>query len=97
MQLVRTQMCVPSRHRQTLVPQQISDIFERGALHSEPTCERMPQVVPVKIFDPGLNHRAVKPMTAILQWLAGLRRLEHTSFSVAPAVHNPQGGHRSII
>ncbi len=72
MQLVRTEMRVPSCHRQTLVPQKIRDVFERSALHSQPACERMPQVVPAKILDPRFNHRIVEPMASVFEGFAGL-------------------------
>src|SRR5260221_13088184 len=97
MQLARAEMRVPSCHRQTLVPQQISDILKRSALHSQSACKRMSQVVPTKVLDPGFNHRVVKPMPAVFKRLAGLGRLEHTPSPAAPVVHNPQGGNPSTI
>src|SRR5260370_39442354 len=97
MQLVWTQMRVPSRYRQTLVPDQVCNIFKRSALHSQTSRERMSQVVPAKIFDLRLNHCVVEPMPPVLKRLTRLFRLEHTPSAVAPVVHNPQGGNRSII
>src|SRR5713101_4381749 len=97
MQLVWTQMRVPSRHRQTLVPQQICNVFKRSALHSQTACECMPQVVPAKILDLRLNHCVLEPMPPVFKRLTRLFRLEHTPSPVAPVVHNPQGGNGSII
>lgn len=82
MQLVRTEMCVPPRHRQTLVSQQIRDIFERGSLHSQPARKRVPQIVPVKILGLRCDYRIVKAVTAVFERLAGLGRREDPSFSI---------------
>jgi hypothetical protein len=97
MQLVRTQMRVPSCHRQTLVPQQICYVFERSTFHPQPACKRMSQVVPAKILDLRLEHGVVEPMPPVSERLTRLLGLEHTALPVAPVVHNPQGGNRSII
>src|SRR6202051_156142 len=97
MQLVRTEMRVPSCHRQTLVPQQISDILKWSALHSQPACERMTQVVPAKILDARFTHGVVQPMPSIFKRRPSFGRLEHTTSPVALIVRNPEGGHRSII
>src|SRR5258708_19705532 len=97
MQLVRTEMRIPSCHRQTLVPQQISDIFKRSALHSQPACERMPQVVPVKILDPRFNHPIVEPMASVFEGFAGLSCLKHTPSPTPPPLHNFHTVYRTII
>jgi len=57
----------------------------------------MSQVVPKKVLDLRFGHRVVEPVPPIFERLPGLRRLEHTPSPVAPVVHNPQGGNRSII
>src|SRR5258708_26990354 len=97
MQLVRTEMRVPSCHRQTLVPQQISDILKWSALHSQPACERMPQVVPAKILQPRFNHCIVEPMTSVFEVYALLSLLKHTPSPAAPPVHEFQSGYGIVI
>src|SRR5258708_12352851 len=97
MQLVRTEMRVPSCHRQTLVPQQISDIFKWGALHSQPACERMPQVAPVKILDPRFNHRIVEQMASVFEGFARLISLKHTSPAPTPPFHTFQTPYPTLI
>jgi hypothetical protein len=57
----------------------------------------MSQAVPTKVLDLRFGHRVVEPVPPIFERLPGLRRLEHTPFAFAPAMHNPQGGNRSII
>src|SRR4030088_2706751 len=97
MRLVRTQMRVASRHRQTLLPQQVCNAANRTTLHSKATRKCMPQVVPTKVLDLRLNHRVVEPMPPIFERFSSLGRLEHTPSPVAQAVHNPEGSKRSII
>jgi hypothetical protein len=70
MQLVRSQMRVPSRHRQTLMLQQVCNIFQRSAFHSQTARKCMSQVVPAKVLDPRCTHRVVEPMPPILERLA---------------------------
>jgi hypothetical protein len=57
----------------------------------------MSQVVPMKVLDLRLNHRLIEPMPPIFKGLTCFGRLEHTASPVAPVMHNPQGGNRSII
>ena len=76
-----------SRHRQTLVSEQVRYIFKRSAFHPQAACERMPQVVPVKIFQFRFHHRVVKPVTAVFERLAGLARFEHAPRSITRKSH----------
>src|SRR6266851_1177633 len=85
------------RAARTPVPQQVCNIFKRSALHSQTTRERMSQVVPAKVLDLRLNHCVVEPMPPVFKRLTCLFGLEHTPSPLAPVVHNPQGGNRSII
>jgi hypothetical protein len=96
-QLVRPQMRVGFRHRQTLVSQQICDVFEWSPFHPQPARKRMPQVMSSKVFDPRLNNRVVKLMPPILKRLSGFFRLKHTPFPAAPRMHNLKGGYGSIV
>jgi hypothetical protein len=57
----------------------------------------MPQVVPTKILYPRFHHRFVEPMPPVFKRFTRLGRLKHTPSSVAPVVHYPEGGLRSII
>src|SRR5216683_3029023 len=56
-QFVRTEMRVTPCHRQTLMPQQICDVFKRRTLHSQPAGKRMPQAVPTKVLNSRFIHR----------------------------------------
>jgi hypothetical protein len=88
MQLVRTQMRVSSCHRQALVPQQVCDILEWSALHSQSACKRVRQVVPKKILNPRLNNRVIEPVPPVLKRMASFPRLEDASLAV-PAFKIP--------
>ncbi|SRR6266487_5151913 len=85
MQLVRTAMCVTSGHRQTLVPQQIRNIFERRPLHSQPTRKRVTQVVPMKVLELRFYYRVVKPVTPVFERRARFYRRKDGSL-VIPAL-----------
>ncbi len=67
MQLVRAQMRVPPTHRKTLMPQQICNIFQRSAFHSQTACKCMSQVVPTKVLDLRFGHRVVEPVPHIFE------------------------------
>src|SRR5215472_3639724 len=60
-------MHLPSRHRQTLVPQKIRNVFSRRAFHPQPTCKRVPQVMPAKILNSCLDYRVVEPVPPVLK------------------------------
>jgi hypothetical protein len=53
--------------------------------------------VPAKILDSRFQDHFVEPMLPIFERLTRLRGLKHTPSVIAPAVHDPQGGNRSII
>src|SRR6267142_605182 len=82
MQLVRTEMCVTPSHRQTLVPQQIRNIFERRSFHSQPARKRMPQVVPMKVLQLRFQNRVVEPVTPVFERLVRSCRYKDAPFSV---------------
>jgi hypothetical protein len=84
-------MRVPPRHRQTLVPQKIRNIFQCRALHAQPVRKGMPQIVPPKVLNSGLKKRVIKPMSTIFKWFSCLGRPKHTPSSVALRAHNPEG------
>ena len=80
-----------------MVTAQLCNIFQRSAFHSQTARKCMSQVVPTKLLDLRFGHRVVEPVPPIFARFHGLRRLEHTPSAFAPAMHNPQGGNRSII
>ena len=84
MQLVRSEMRVPSRHCQTLVPRQICDIFKRCSLHSQPTRNCMPQVMPVKVLELRFDYRVIQPVTPVFERITRFYRLKDAPFSVPP-------------
>src|SRR6267143_1247658 len=69
------------------MPQQVCNIFQRSAFHSQTTRKCMSQVVPTKVLDLRFGYRVVEPVPPIFERLAGLRRLEHTPSDFAPAMH----------
>ena len=97
MQFVWTEMRVPSRHLQTLVPQQVCDVFQRSALHTSRLANVCRKSCQRKFLIPASITAVVKSMPPVFKRFAGPGRLEHTAFPAAPVVHNPQGGNRSII
>ncbi len=97
MQFVRTETHVTPCHRQTLMPQQICDVFKRRTLHSQPAGKRMPQVVPTKVLNSRFTHRFNKPMPPIFERFACPGRMKHTPSAVAPVKHNPNGSYPKIV
>jgi hypothetical protein len=76
------------------MPQQVCNIFQWSAFHSQTARKCMSQVVPTKVLDLRFGHRVVEPMPPIFERLPGLRRLEHTPFAFAgyaqPSGRQPQ-------
>jgi len=79
------------------MPQQVCNIFQRSAFHSQTARKCMSQVVPTKVLNVRFGHYVVEPVPPIFDWLPGLRRLEHRPSAFAPAMRNPQGGNRSYL
>ena len=81
MQLVRTEMCVTPGHRQTLVPQQIRNIFEWRSLHPQTTRKGVTQVVPMKVLELRFHYSVIKPVATVLKRLARFCRRKDASFT----------------
>ena len=92
-------MRVPPRHGQTLVPPGLH-ILKRSAnaYYSQPGLQidsdksRQP-----KFLIPALVAASSNQTSPVFDAFAHLCRPEHTPSRIAPVVHNPKGGNRSII
>jgi hypothetical protein len=54
-------------------------------------------ILEAKILDSCLEKRVVEPTPPVFESFSTLYRPKHTLSPVAPVMHNPQGGNRSII
>lgn len=97
MPLVRTEMSLPARDRQTHVPQRICNIFHRSAPHPKPVCKSLSQIVPAKVLDLRFRHGLVKASRPFLNGSSVVADWNRRPLASPRSCTTLRGGHRNII
>jgi hypothetical protein len=64
---LRRQLCVPLRHLQVFVSEDLRKRLELPAAHHVVTRERVPQVVKTEVRDPGIQERFLETAVHVIQ------------------------------